>query len=185
MSRKYKINDDEKLYFVSFATVFWVDVFIREEYREIIIDSLKYCQKNKGLEIYAWCIMPSHLHLIIGTNDKPLSDILRDFKSFTSRELRAAINRHPTESRKKWMLRIFEWQGQRNSNNLDWQFWQQDNHPIVLFNNFMMDQKLEYIHQNPVVAGFVDDASAWLYSSARDYDDTKKEKGLLDILFIN
>ncbi len=55
MSRKYKFNDQEKLYFVSFATVYWIDVFVRNEYRNIMLDSFRYCQAEKGLEIYAWC----------------------------------------------------------------------------------------------------------------------------------
>jgi len=66
MSHKYKFHDNDKLYFLSFATVYWIDVFIREEYNQIIIDSWKHCQENKGLEIYGWCIMTSHVHIIIG-----------------------------------------------------------------------------------------------------------------------
>ncbi len=65
MSTKYKIRDQQKLYFVSFAVAYWLDVFIRNEYRLILLDSLRYCQKNKDLELYPWCIMTSHVHLII------------------------------------------------------------------------------------------------------------------------
>ncbi|RYF09246.1 MAG: transposase, partial [Flavobacteriales bacterium] len=88
MSTKYKIRDQEQLYFISFAVVYWLDVFVRNEYREVLLDSLGYCQRNKGLEIYGWCIMTSHVHLIIGTTDKRMEDILRDFKSHTSGQLR-------------------------------------------------------------------------------------------------
>ena len=91
MSRKYKFLDQSKLYFVSFATVYWIDVFTRELYKQILIDSLKYCQQKKGLEIFAWCIMTNHVHLIIGTEGNKMEDILRDFKSFTSRELKETI----------------------------------------------------------------------------------------------
>lgn len=103
MSRKYKFQDQSKLYFVSFATVYWIDLFVRYEYNEILLASLKHCQKEKGLEIYAWCIMTSHVHLIIGSTSKPMQDILRDFKSYTSRKLREEINVHPVESRREWM----------------------------------------------------------------------------------
>jgi len=78
MSVKYKIRDQTKLYFISFAVVYWLDVFIRNEYKDILIDNLKYCQEKKGLEIYAWCIMTSHVHLIIGTTGEKMEDILRD-----------------------------------------------------------------------------------------------------------
>ena len=58
----------------------WVDVFTRVDYVNIIIDILIYCQKKKVLFIYAYYIMPNHLHLIISTVTNNLSDIIRDFK---------------------------------------------------------------------------------------------------------
>ena len=67
MSTKYKFRDDNELYFVSFATVNWIDVFSRQAYRDIFLESLVYCQENKGMELYAYCIMTNHVHLIIGT----------------------------------------------------------------------------------------------------------------------
>ena len=82
MSRKYKFHDDDKIYFISFATVYWIDVFVREEYMTVIIDSWKHCQQKKGLEIYGWCIMPSHIHMIIGSKKNKLEDIVRDMKKF-------------------------------------------------------------------------------------------------------
>ena len=169
MSRKYKFRDQQMLYFVSFATIHWIDLFVRPVYNEIVLDSLRFCQQNKGLEVYAWCIMPSHIHLIVGTVDKPLQNIMRDFKSYTSRKLREEINKNPSESRKKWIAWMMERAGKQNNNNNDWQLWQQHNHPIELFNNEIMDQKLHYLHQNPVVAGFVSEPEHWKYSSANDY----------------
>ena len=166
------------LYFVSFATIHWIDLFVRPVYNEIVLDSLRFCQQNKGLEVYAWCIMPSHIHLIVGTVDKPLQNILRDLKSHTSRKLREEINENPSESRKKWIVWMMERAGKQNNNNNDWQLWQQHNHPIELFNNEIMDQKLHYLHQNPVVAGFVSEPEHWKYSSANDYVG---DQGLLQI----
>ena len=181
MSTKYKIRDQEQLYFVSFAVVYWLDVFVRNEYREVLLDSLRFCQKNKGLEVFAWCIMTSHVHLIIGTMDKKMEDILRDFKSYTSTQLRKVIAENQQESRREWLLWMMGKAGKNNSNNNDFQFWQQDNHPIELWNNYMQEQKLNYLHQNPVEAGFVFNAEDYLYSSARDYCG---EKGLLEIRLI-
>jgi putative transposase len=181
MSVKYKIRDQEKLYFVSFSVINWIDVFIRNEYKNIFLDSLKFCQRNKGLEIYGWCIMTSHVHLIIGTSDKPMENILRDLKSFTSTNIKKAIELNPTESRKEWMLWMMKRAGIKNNNNNDFQFWQQNNHPIELWDNYMMQQKLDYIHNNPVEAGFVDAPCDYVYSSARDYSE---QKGLLNIKLI-
>jgi REP element-mobilizing transposase RayT len=130
MSRNYKIRDQQKLYFVSFATVNWIDVFIRREYKDIVVDSLSYCIQHKGLGVYAWCIMSSHVHLIIGSTGAKMEDILRDLKRHTSKALLKAITEHAQESRKEWMLWMFERAGKRNPNNTKNQFWQQHNQPI-------------------------------------------------------
>lgn len=181
MSSKYKFKNPDGIYFISFAVVYWIDVFIRNEYKNIFLESLKYCQQNKGLKVHAWVIMTSHVHLIISASDNKLEDIVRDFKSFSSRKLKEAIQDNPQESRKEWMLWMMERAGKKNSNNGNWQFWQQDNHPIELWDNYMQEQKLNYLHQNPVEAGFVARAEDYCYSSANDYCD---EKGLLDIVKI-
>ncbi len=178
MSRKYKFLNQEQAYFVSFATVQWIDIFTRKVYSDVIIESLKYCQKHKGLILYAWCIMPSHVHLIIGTNKEPMQNILRDLKSYTSREIKEQIIKYPKESRREWLLWMFKRAGIRNRNNKEWQFWQQHNHPIELSSNKVIDQKLEYLHYNPVVAGYVESPEHWMYSSARNYYG---KQGLLDI----
>ena len=155
----------------------WIDLFIRTEYKEIIVQSLQHCIERKGLEVYAWCIMTSHVHLIIGTTGKPMEDIMRDHKSHTSEMLRTEIQKHPQESRREWMMRLFIEAGKQNPNNRGFQLWQQHNHPVGLSSAEMLYQRLEYIHENPVVAGFVSAAQDWMYSSARDY--YTENRGLL------
>ena len=157
MSRKYKFGDNEALYFVTFTVVDWIDIFTRIEYKNIIIESIKYCQDKKGLIVCAWVIMTNHLHMIIGTEQNPIKDIVRDLKSFTSRSIRDAMVDNPKESRKDWMLKIMHRHGVYNPSNHDWQLWQQHNHPIELSNSAILKQKLNYIHYNPVKAGFVDE----------------------------
>ncbi|MEX0968234.1 MAG: transposase [Bacteroidia bacterium] len=168
MSRKYKFYNSEGLYFVSFATVYWLDVFVREEYCEILVQSLKYCQKEKGMEIFDWCIMPSHVHLIFSATDHNPSDLMRDFKKYTSIELQKAIGTNPAESRKEWLLWMMKRAGSKSSNVKNYQFWQQHNKPIELWSNAVIDQKVEYIHNNPVEAGFVSEPQHWKYSSANE-----------------
>jgi putative transposase len=181
MSRKYKFRDPDKLYFVSFATINWIDLFIRPEYAGIVIDSIRHCQENKGLELYAWCLMTSHVHMIMGTHDRPMEDILRDLKSFTSRRLKEELYQHPGESRRVWMVEMMERAGRENGNNRCWQLWQQHNQPIELSDNRMLDQRLDYLHRNPVEAGFVREPEDWQYSSALDYAGGK---GLLEVMII-
>lgn len=168
-------------YFVSFATVYWIDVFTRRLYKDILLDSIRFCQQNKGLELYAWCVMSNHIHLIIGTSDKRMEDIIRDLKKYTAVKLLEAIRENPQESRKEWILWMMERAGKRNPNNQHYQFWQQNNQPIELTDAIIAEQKLEYLHQNPVEAGFVEEAEEYLYSSAKDYAG---KKGSLEIDYL-
>ena len=181
MSSKYQIKDPDGVYFITFATVQWVDVFTRLVYKDIVVNSLKYCQEEKGLELFAWVIMSNHVHLIARAQEGyHMSDILRDLKKYTSKKIIEAID-HPQESRKSWMLWIFKSAGERNPNNENFQFWQQDNHPIQLVSEAMIDQRLNYLHQNPVKAGIVLEPHEYKYSSAINYADGK---GLLDVVLI-
>lgn len=108
MSRKYKFHNPEGVYFVSFAVQGWIDVFTRNEYKNILVDNLKYCQEHKDLEIFAWCIMTNHIHLIIRAgSDILLQDIIRDYKKFTSKAIIKAIEGNIQESRKDRLLQQF------------------------------------------------------------------------------
>ena len=125
--------------------------------------------------------MSNHVHLMISTQfGHHPSDSLRDLKKFTSKKIIAAIadKEHP-ESRRGWMLWIFKQAGENNAKNKEYQFWQQENHPIELISNKFIDQKLDYIHNNPVKAGLVDEPWEYRYSSARDY--MNNQKGLLEV----
>ena len=170
MAAGYKIQNQAGIYFITFAVVEWVDVFTRKEYAEIVTESLNFCQREKGLIIYGWCLMPNHLHLIVATdNEIGLSAILRDLKKFTSSQIIKAIEANQQESRRNWMLWIFRSAGERNKKNTTYQFWQQNNQPKELETNAFKDQKLDYIHQNPVAAGLVWEPENYRYSSAIDY----------------
>jgi putative transposase len=107
-----------------------------------------------------------------------LSDVLRDFKKFTANQILKSIETEP-ESRREWLLYMFKFYAKHNTDNRNYQFWQQDNHPIALWSLDVIWQKLNYIHLNPVRAGLVDEPWHYLYSSASDYYLNKK--GLLDI----
>src|SRR5215204_3327148 len=165
MSTKYKFHDQDELYFLSYAVVYWIDLFTRNEYKNIVLNSWEYCREHKGMDLYGYCIMTSHVHMIIGTHQDKMEDIMRDMKTHTSKQLRKAITEHPTESRREWMLRMMQSAGTMNSNNKDFQLWQQDNHPILLKNAEMAHQRLDYTHYNPVEAGIVEKAEDYLYSS--------------------
>jgi putative transposase len=179
----YKIRNQGAIHFITFSVVEWIDVFTRCLYRDILLDSIRYCQNEKALLLHCWCIMSNHLHLIASAKNEDLSEILRDFKKFTSKEIIKAIMAHKQESRKDWMLALFRSAGEKNSRNKAFQFWRQDNRPMELYSNPFVAQKMNYTHHNPVAAGLVEKPEHYLYSSAKDYVLLKK-CGLLDIAFI-
>ena len=182
MSRNYKFHNPEGVYFVSFAVVEWLDVFTRNEYKNIIIDSLHYCQKEKGMEIFAWCIMTNHVHIIFRSikGQKP-ELLLGDLKRFTSKAIVNAIKNNPKESRREWLLEQFIKAGEKSSNVKKYQFWRHDNKPIELWSNKVIFEKINYIHNNPVEEGLVYYPEDYVYSSAKDYSG---EKGILDNVIV-
>lgn len=155
-----------ELYFITLTIVDWVDIFTRRQYFDFIIENLSFCQQKKGLEVFEYVIMTNHIHMICRGKDIPLSDIIRDFKTYTSKELFKLISNSPIESRSKWMTKIFHARGKANILNKNIQVWQNLNYPTLLYNNHIIDQKTNYIHMNPVKAGFVARPEDYLYSSA-------------------
>ncbi|HRN79017.1 MAG TPA: transposase [Ferruginibacter sp.] len=181
MSRKYKFRDNNKLYFTTFTVTNWIDLFIRDEYKNILLNCIRFCQREKDLEVYAWCIMTSHAHFIFGSRGNPLSNIMRDLKRHSSEELHKSIKVHPFESRREWMLAMMKKVVTPLSGKSCFQLWQPESHPVELSNEKIMHQKLNYLHNNPVASGFVQQPEDWHYSSAIDYYGGK---GLLDIILI-
>lgn len=153
-------------YFVTLSIVGWIDVFTRQRYCERIANSLEFCIENKGLEVFAFVIMPSHIHMIARCLKGNLNTVLRDFKSFTAKEILKSIESEPGESRKDWLLHMFKYHARFQRQNSIYMFWQKSNHPIELNYPEIIDQKVEYIHDNPVAAGYVILPEMWYYSSA-------------------
>jgi len=169
MSDKYKIRDNEKAYFITITTVGWVDIFTRKEQKLLIINSLKYCQANKGLIVFAYCLMPSHLHMICKVEDGiNLSDVLRDFKTFTSKNIIKQIIEEP-ESRREWMLEYFSKACIHLKKNQSFKVWQDGNQAKEIYSMSFLYEKLEYIHNNPVKDLIVEKPEDYLFSSARNY----------------
>ena len=167
----YYIADQYAAHFVTFTVVGWVDIFTRKHCKDIFIDALKYCQEHKGLVVHAYVIMSNHVHLVLRAEEGSigLSAIIRDLKKYTSKQLLKWVLKNPKESRTGWMEVVFKYYAKYNSNNKAYQVWKQDNHPKVVLYPRFTNRKLNYIHNNPVVAGIVDEAEAYLYSSARNY----------------
>jgi REP element-mobilizing transposase RayT len=180
--KKKNQENETCAYFLTMTVIRWIDVFTRPVYKHIMVDALKYCQKQKGLILYGWCLMTNHLHLIAeADDDHSLSDFLRDFKKFTSKAIVKEITENPEESRSKWMLSEFEFAGRYNKKIKDYKFWQDGNASREIDTADKMMQKLEYIHENPVKAEIVENAEEYIYSSAKNYAG---EKGLIDVVLV-
>jgi REP element-mobilizing transposase RayT len=177
MKEGYVIRDQTLPHYITATVVDWIDIFTRQTYRDSIIESLDYCIKNKGMILYGYVIMSNHIHLIIQSEDGKLSDLIRDFKKFTSKNILDKIQVVP-ESRKEWMLERFKLAAEKHTRNKNYQFWQYGNHAEEIYTNKFMWSKLDYIHLNPVRAGLVEKASQYIYSSSSNYIN---DSGLLEI----
>lgn len=179
MSNRYKIIDQRGLNYLTLTVVGWIDIFSRKKYRDLIIDSLKYCQANKGLHIYGYVIMTNHIHLVVSADgQQTLSEVLGDFKSFSATSILKDL---PTsnESRRDWLMYLFGYFAKKNKRKTEHQFWQTDNHPINLYSTKVIRQKLNYIHKNPVRAGWVEMPQHYIYSSASNY--LEEGRGILEV----
>ncbi len=173
---RYIIQDQYACYFITMTVVYWIDIFSRREYRDIIVDSLNYCVDHKGLELNAWVLMTNHLHIVGRVVKNPdlagvsgMSGFLRDFKKFTSKEIIKTMGSIP-ESRKDWLLDKFSFAARRTGRARNYKIWKDDNHAIDLDNNGIDTmQKVDYVHNNPVVSGWVLEPEHYAYSSAMDY----------------
>jgi putative transposase len=138
-------------------------------------------RKHKGLVLYAWCIMSSHLHIIGSAKE----DI--DFLISLGISKSSLLKRSLTESLMSQkaggsgLIYRFEYAAKYKKQNAKYMFWKKDNHAVLLDNNTMMQQRLDYVHNNPVEAGIVDEPEQYVFSSARDYAG---QKGMLDVEFI-
>jgi len=187
-----KILDQKGINFLTMTVVDWIDLFTRKVYCDIIIDSLKYCVENKGLIVYGYVIMPSHLHLMFeAQGEKDLSVIIKEFKSFTAREIINYIkNPKNIESRRAWLLNHFMNHGKAfKDSGSENKVWMRGNYPCWVYSPHVIWQKLHYIHRNPKAAGIVTKAEYYRYSSAMEYKQRVGERrdfdGLVEMEFVS
>jgi len=177
----YKIRDQAATHFLTFSIMGWIDVFSRQRYRDIILDSFQFCRSKKKLQIGAFVIMTNHVHTIWTAPDANLSDIIRDFKTHTSKTISNSIAEEP-ESRRDWLQYMFHYYANASPANDLYKVWTGNNHPEEITNDSFLKTKLNYIHENPVRARFVAEPSHYLYSSAANYEG-KTGVAEIDLLF--
>jgi len=153
-------------------------IFLSGETCRVITSSLDYCRKYKGLKIFAYVVMPTHFHAVVACESpNELSDIMRDFKRHTSRELIQVLE----GSNCQVALSAFQAAKKDAKGNTDYKLWQDGFHPKAIFTEAVLRQKIEYVHQNPVRKGLVEKAADWLFSSARNYLEDSEREIVLEI----
>ena len=162
MRSRYRVHHPDRAHFATCTIVEWLPVFTSSACCDIVVQSFEHCRKNKDLKIYAWVILDTHLHAILAAPD--LAGALRDLKSFTAREILAQL---ATEGR-RWLLNQLHYYRRAHKPN-HYQVWQEGSHPQVIMDDATMEQKLDYLHGNPVKRGWVTAPEHWCYSSAHEW----------------
>lgn len=163
MRSRYRFTDGEAIHFITCTVVEWLPVFTRPVFCDVILDSLAFCRREKGLRLFAYVIMDNHVHLVADAPE--LSRVIQAFKGFTARE----IVRVAGETRRDWLLVQFAHFKKPFRNRSTHQVWQEGSHPQLIASENVLRQKIEYVHNNPVRSGWVDVPEHWRYSSARNY----------------
>jgi putative transposase len=165
MPKPWTFQRSPDLYFCTDVIVGWQYVFTSPEFFDSIIDSWNYCQINKGLRLHAYVIIPNHLQMIMSASARNPSDIMRDFKRHTSQQISDLL----AQTNNNRLLHYFSSVARREGRGNTFKIWDSGSHPKLIDKGDFLDQKLRYIHDNPVRKGYVENPEHWKYSSARNY----------------
>ena len=160
---RYKIYDETAQHLLTCTVLNWMPLFTRPQTSDIILEALRHRQEQDSWKVYGYVILENHMHMIVQTGN--LSVGLPRFKSFTARKL---ID-HLTKRHADHLLRQLAFFRKEHKQDRDYQLWEEGSHPQMIESEDVLRQKLEYIHQNPVKRGYVDEAEHWRYSSVRNY----------------
>jgi REP element-mobilizing transposase RayT len=169
---RYKIYESTHPHFITCTVLHWIPLFVNQQSVQIVIDSLKYLQQSDNLKIYAYVILENHLHLVVSSED--ISQTMKKFKSYTAKELISLLQKQNIQT----ILDQLAFYKKAHKQETTYQVWQEGIQPKLIQTEQMMIEKINYIHNNPVKRGYVDEAKHWRYSSARDYDGVN---GLIEI----
>jgi len=160
---RYKIYENNAPHFLTCTINEWIPIFTRPATTQIILDSLSYRQQNENFKLYAYVILENHLHGIIQTDN--LNKAMSSFKSYTAKLLIDCLKQNNASK----LLKKLAFHKRLHKVDRQYQVWEEGNHPQLIYDEAMLLQKIEYIHNNPVKRGYVDKPTDWRYSSARNY----------------
>ena len=163
MRSRYRVDEPDHAHFVTATIVEWLPVFTTVACCDILVRSLVHCREHKSLRIHAWVLLDNHFHAIVAAPQ--LANTLRDLKRFTARIL---IEQIGAEGR-RWLLNQLAYYRAAHKTGSEHQVWQEGVHPQAIANDDMMEQKMEYLHNNPVKRGQIASPEHWRYSSAHEW----------------
>ena len=169
---RYRVFENQSPHFLTCTVVNWLPLFASPPVVDILYTSWRFLQAHERLTLYAYVVMENHLHLVASSPD--LSKEIGDFKSFTARQIIDYLKEKNAEA----VLMQLAQSKLAHKQDREYQVWQEGSHPQLIQDEAMMRQKIEYIHNNPVRRGYVDDPIHWRYSSARNYAGLP---GLIDV----
>lgn len=169
---RYKIYEATHPYFVTCTILHWLPLFTKKESVQIVIDCLKFLQGKDNLKLYAYVILENHLHLVVQSDD--IEKSMKSFKQYTAKALLDLLKKENV----KTLLDQLRFYKKAHHKATEYQVWEEGYQPKLIQTEEMMVSKINYIHQNPVKRGYVDEAVHWRYSSARDYEGME---GLIEI----
>ncbi len=169
---RYQFANPAQPHFLTCTVIEWLPVFTRQEATQILFDSWNYLQRNQGLQLYGFVVLENHLHVVAQARNLPST--WSNFKSYTARRIIDLLKAHHTDT----LLERMRLTHKAERIDREYQFWQEGSHPQVIEGEEMLRQKLNYIHQNPVKRGYVDESEHWRWSSARNYAG---REGLVDV----
>jgi REP element-mobilizing transposase RayT len=169
---RYKIYEPTHPHFVTCTILHWLPIFTRKESVEIVLNCLKFLQKQDALKLHAYVILENHLHMVVQSND--LKKSMASFKKFTAVELLKLLHKENVTT----LLDQLAFYKKAHRKEKTYQVWEEGYQPKLMQNDLMLKSKIEYIHQNPVKRGYVDKPEHWRYSSARDYNGMS---GLIEV----
>lgn len=158
MPQRFRVYEGAYPHFITSSVIYWTPIFTRDDYFRVLVDSLSYCVSEKGLLVHGYVIMPNHFHMMCSQSERELSAVICDIKSFTSRQIADKLEQ---DGRSSWLKAM---SSSRLHRRAQVKVWQDEFHPEEVRTKRFFNQKLEYMHNNPVRAGFVDDPAEWKYS---------------------
>ena len=169
-------EDKNKIHFLTFTTIEWIDIFTKPEYFNLIINTFKHCQKNQGLLLYGFVIMTNHIHCLVSANKEScsLEDIVASFKKFTTSQTKKLLEK----DNRKYIPALIK-SSYSKKKNTSFQIWQRENYPEMIESKKFFLQKINYIHNNPVAKCYIAKPEDWVYSSAKNY--LLNDNSLIDI----